>query len=331
MLLCGLATLRDRLRPARCIGGGADVVLLHLNAQGGLADATFLGAPGYMVDMILPGDGSVLLAAVLEIGGEELAQIRFGQTGWTAPACLSPAVLNAASFISDGISPGEFVSLTGFGIGPESGVVYQPGSQGEVPLSLGGVQVFFNGIPAPLLYVQSLQVNAQLPFEISPFEISTSTSGVTIVAVTLTYNNQTFGPYTLDSNWLGPPGIFRSQPGVSTQAAALNQDGSVNGPSNPADPGSVVAFFGTGYGPLVSPCATGGLNPPGPIPLYWTGTPIADTTTYTGYPVEYEGSAPALLCGIVQFNFQVPLSAAPGPFLLTPYINPGYGSTIFVR
>jgi hypothetical protein len=49
------------------------------------------------------------------------------------------------------------------------------------------------------------------------------------------------------------------------------------------------------------------------------------------YPLEYEGSAPTLLCGIVQFNFQVPPGAAPGPFLLTPYINPGYESTIFIQ
>jgi uncharacterized protein (TIGR03437 family) len=86
----------------------------------------------------------------------------------------------------------------------------------------------------------------------------------------------------------------------------------------------VVAFFGTGYGPLVPPCSTGGLNPPGPVPLYWSGSPI-------GYPVEYAGSAPTLLCGIEQFNFRVPLTAPPGPLLLTPYINPGYGSTIFIR
>jgi hypothetical protein len=100
----------------------------------------------------------------------------------------------------------------------------------------------------------------------------------------------------------------------------------VNGPSNPADPCSVVAFFGTGYGPLVRSCATGGLNPPGPVPLYWRGTSIGHSTT--GYPLEYKGSAPMLLCGIVQFNFQVPLKGPSGQFLLTPYINPGYGSTI---
>ena len=312
--------------PQPCYGGASDVVLLHLNAQGGLADSTYLGAhESSPFGLSLPGDGSVLLAALtVNIAAVSsgyvpvLAQITFGQPGWVAPACLSPDILNAASFLG-GISPGEFVSFTGFGIGPEIGVVYQPGRLGQAPTSLGGVNVYFNGIPAPLLYVQSRQVNAQVPFE-----VSTSTASVTSVAVTLSYNNQAFGPYMVSSNWLGSPGIFRLEPGVSTQAAALNQDETVNGPANPAAPGSLVTIFGTGYGPLVPSCATGGLNPPGAVPLYWAGTPI-------GYPVTYEGSAPTLLCGIAQFNFQVPLTAPSGPLLLTPYINPGYGSTIFVR
>lgn len=40
---------------------------------------------------------------------------------------------------------------------------------------------------------------------------------------------------------------------------------------------------------------------------------------------------PRAPCGIVQLNLQVPLNAPSGPFLLTPYINPGYGSSIYVK
>src|ERR1017187_9285299 len=103
--------------------------------------------------------------------------------------------------------------------GPQSGVAYQPGPHGEIPLSLGGVQVSFNGIPAPLIYVQSRQVNAQVPFEV----IGNTAS------VTLAFDNSTFGPYAVGIDVFGPQGIFRLQPGVSTQAAALNQDG-LSGP-----------------------------------------------------------------------------------------------------
>ena len=303
--------------PQPCFGGDFDVVVVHLNGQGGLADATYLGAwESQPTGLTLPGDGSVLLAAMAG-NSAVLARITFGQPGWSAPACLSPQVLNAATFVS-GVSPGEFVSLTGFGIGPQSGVAYQPGPQGETPLSLGGVQVSFSGIPAPLIYAQSRQVNAQVPFEVSG----------TTASVTLTYNDSTFGPFVVGIAAFGPQGIFRLQPGVSTQAAALNQDGSVNGPSHPAARGSVVSLFGTGYGPLNPPCATGALNPPGPVPLYYTSA--ADNGAAGAPVVLYAGGAPTLLCGIVQINMQVPLNAPSGPFLVAPH-DPGRGSTIFVQ
>ncbi|HXB70647.1 MAG TPA: hypothetical protein VNY05_20615 [Candidatus Acidoferrales bacterium] len=74
--------------------------------------------------------------------GVLLARIRFGGPGWSAPVCMSPDVVNAATLSSDGVAPGEFVSLTGFGIGPENPVVYQPvdqpGPPGQTPLALGG-------------------------------------------------------------------------------------------------------------------------------------------------------------------------------------------------
>jgi hypothetical protein len=68
------------------------------------------------------------------------------------------------------------------------------------------------------------------------------------------------------------------------QAAALNQDGTVNGADNPAARGSTVTFFGSGYGPLALPCPTGGLNPNAAVPLFFTGTPIQ-------LPVQYGGAA----------------------------------------
>jgi uncharacterized protein (TIGR03437 family) len=36
---------------------------------------------------------------------------------------------------------------------------------------------------------------------------------------------------------------------------------------------------------------------------------------------QYAGSAPTLVCGIVQINFQVPLNVAPGAFSFAPAIN----------
>ncbi|MGO9260805.1 MAG: hypothetical protein ACLQU1_31530 [Bryobacteraceae bacterium] len=42
------------------------------------------------------------------------------------------------------------------------------------------------------------------------------------------------------------PGIFTSNAQGSGQAAVANQDGTINGPSNPAPVGSTISIFGTG-------------------------------------------------------------------------------------
>jgi uncharacterized protein (TIGR03437 family) len=288
--------------PQPCHGGEWDVFVAHLGSGGGLLDATYFG--GSQNDspsgLALASDGSVLLAALTGDQGAVLARIRFGGPGWNAPACLSPDVVNAATLLSDGVAPGEFVTLTGWGIGPENGVVYQPGPQGQAPLALGGVRVLFDGQPAPVIYAQSRQVNALVPFEI----------GGSTTSVSLEYNGIAFGPFGMAVN-LANPAIFRLHPGVSTQAAAFNQDGAVNGPSNPASPGSVVSIYGTGFGPTNPPCATGGLNAPGPVNLALDGVVVGN-----GALAQYAGGGPTLLCGVVQINLVIPVQAPPGPFLL---------------
>src|SRR5262249_6477422 len=147
------------------------------------------------------------------------SKVQFGSGGWTAPACLSADVLNSATLDgSSGTAPGDLITLTGFGIGPDTGVVYQPDGQGNVPTQLGGVQVQFDGAPVPILYAQSRQINAIAPAGLG--SINTPHN------VTVSYNNQQFEP-ALASAIFGSPGIFRLQVGQSAQAAAINQDGTL--------------------------------------------------------------------------------------------------------
>lgn len=313
--------------PAICFQGStnrANGFLAHLNSNGALMDATYLGnSTGGNIDVnfvggLLPlADGSALVA-LHSSGNNVVSKVQFGSGGWTAPACLSTNVLNAAALDgSSGIAPGELITLTGFGIGPDIGVGYQPDAQGNIPTQLAGVQVLFDGAPVPVLYAQSRQINAIAP-------VGLGTTG-TPHNVTVTYNTQQFGPafaYTI----FGSPGIFRLQIGQSAQAAAINQDGTLNGPMNPAARGSVVAVWGTGYGQTNPPCPIGGLNVPDAVPL----SPGISALIYYVDPnlsgvqlasVQYAGSAPTLVCGIVQINFQVPVNVAPGTFSFSPAID----------
>jgi len=297
--------------------------LVHLNSSGALVDATYLGSSAggdvNFVGGILPLSGGAVLAAWHESGNTVLSKIQFGSEGWTAPACLSTNVLNAATLSgSGGIAPGELITLTGFGIGPDAGAVYEPGAQGSVPSQLAGVQVLCVGAPVPILYAQSRQINAIAPAGLP-------VNGTT--RVTVLYNNQQFGPATAQVSF-GRPGIFRLQSVRSAQAAAINQDGTINGPSNPAARGSVVSVWGTGYGPTDPPCSTGGLNHPKAEPL----SPGISALIYNVVPnplgvkiipatVQYAGSAPGLVCGVVQINFQVPADIAAGTFSFWPWIQ----------
>jgi len=121
---------------------------------------------------------------------------------------------------------------------------------------------------------------------------------------------------------------------------AVNQDGTVNSPSNPAAPGSYVSIWGTGFGSIDPPCATGGLNPFAAVNLNSNvsisayGAPIGETVS-----AAYAGSAPGMACGVDQINFQVP-SSAHGSTYLYPLVMvggqlPGYssfaGATIAVQ
>jgi uncharacterized protein (TIGR03437 family) len=302
-----------RSAPLICFQGSSNRTngfLAHLNPQGALIDATYLGnSTGGDVEAVgglLPLPAGGVLAAWTEGGAGAVSKVQFGGESWTPSACLSANVLNAATLTgTGGVAPGELITLTGFGVGPDIGVGYQPGQQGAVPTQLAGVQVLFDGAPVPILYAQSRQINAIAPARLS-------VSGTAQVSVI--YNDRRFEPVAVKTT-ASAPGIFRLQPGQSSQAVAINQDGTVNGPANPAPKGSIVAVWGTGYGETIPACSIGGLNVPFAAPLSPNGGLLV--TSLSGAkpaPVEYAGSAPSLLCGIQQINFQVPADATSGTF-----------------
>jgi uncharacterized protein (TIGR03437 family) len=281
----------------------------HLNSTGALQDATYYG--GGLGALAVSG-GTVRLSDP----PQTLAQIAFFAPGSSAPACLSTGAFNSATLSpAYGIVPGEVVTFTGLGLGPEQGVSYTPVAEGNAPVSLGGVQVFFNGVAVPIFYAQSNQVSVQAP---AGLPSSATVPAETTVAVSLNYHGTTVGPFTfpvVDVN----PGFFRLEPGVSAQAYAVNQDGTINSASNPAPRGSVIALWGTGFGLPAPSCPNGGLN------LYEADSLPPDTGVYVlpvqpngTFTVTYAGSAPTLACGIVQVNVEIGQNVTPGAVAITP-------------
>jgi uncharacterized protein (TIGR03437 family) len=105
------------------------------------------------------------------------------------------------------------------------------------------------------------------------------------------------------------PGLFTLNSSGRGQGAILNQDYTVNGPSNAAAGDSVVIFYGTGDG-QTSPAGVDGKPAVGTYPK-----PVAAVSVTIGgqaAEVLYAGAAPNFVAGVFQINARVPKGLAAG-------------------
>jgi len=63
------------------------------------------------------------------------------------------------------------------------------------------------------------------------------------------------------------PGLFTLNQSGTGQAAVVNQDGTINGPNNPAPAGSTIVLYGTGQGQVSPAVADGTAAPSAPLVL----------------------------------------------------------------
>ena len=236
----------------------------------------------------------------------------------TAPLPTITAVVNAASFTSGPVAPGEIVTIGGTAMGPTPGVGLQlDTSLANVLTTIGGVQVLFSGIPAPLIFVSASQINAVVPYGIA---------GLLNPFVQVKYLGQTSNAFPLTSATTAP-GIFTANAQGSGPGAILNGSGSLNGPGNPAPKGSTVVLYMTGEGQTTPTGKSGSVTCPAntvcnisqiPVPLL----PIA--ISVGGVPASYSfaGEAPGLIAGVLQINVQIPANAPSGNVQLVVSIGP---------
>ncbi|MBV9771951.1 MAG: hypothetical protein JOZ32_20430, partial [Bryobacterales bacterium] len=299
------ATAVDFPYPANVVRIGQDFVL-QLNADGSAISAFYSLPNGAAAQQLgLDRAGNLLLLS----SNGTVARFNPGTTANT-PSIL--AIANAAKLSAgEGFSAGEIATIFGIGIGPANAASGAPNQSGIFPTELGGVQVLFNGQPAPLLYAGPSQINFQVPYEFMNLQ---AVQVVTPGGTTLSFN-----PPAINSL-----GIFQSSPGF---AAALNQDLTVNSASNPARTGSIIALYVTGLSTLdnnvnqdqvfladgqVASSASNNF-----------GQQVAATTTQPAtlnLPVLYAGPAPGLINGVSQVNLQLPLS--------DPFTGAWYGAPI---
>jgi uncharacterized protein (TIGR03437 family) len=292
----------------------------------------------------LSPDGSSLttiFTAPYESAGLAITSITNGVTAMGyAGTCLTASpgagpslvgIENSGGFsISNAIAPYELVSLVGLGVGPQTSAGTQV-LKGVVTNSLEGVQVLFNGIPAPLLSVGPTQINAVVPGEV--YASATTTLEIVTPAGTLQ------GP-VIPVN-ASQPGVFTNS--VSGSAAALNQDGSVNSAANPAPLGSIVTVWVSGAGISSAEQSDGAIvtipgNPTLPVSAFLGGSGFAFSAVIGQLPagpvsleVLYAGDAQGMVAGITQVNFRLPAESSlvsPGNLVLSLQVgdaqSPGF-------
>jgi uncharacterized protein (TIGR03437 family) len=233
-------------------------------------------------DLVITSNGGFSAAGLL--GGLWI------ETPTSGPSLL--AIMNAAGGqYSSAVARMELVTLYGLGIGPVTALNGQV-QNGGFTSSLGGYQVLFDSISAPLLYVGAGQINAVVPRFVGP---STHITVVTPAGIA-------DGP-TLPVSAVAP-GIFRDS--TTGLALALNQDGSVNSPSNPAKAGSIVTVFATGGG--ATGFEDGAIVPDG----VYNAPEAVWVVGERSFEVVSAGDAPGLVAGVMQINFRLPVSLPTG-------------------
>jgi uncharacterized protein (TIGR03437 family) len=195
--------------------------------SGDLSTLLFSGYFGDTQDFTLQGlavsaNGSVMLGGVT---GNNSNTVPFDI--WVNSLMLAPppvlrvdAVVNAASLLDGAISAGETVVVNGAGFGTNA------------QLSIGGVAVQPISMTATTI---TATVPQGVPAGAAEVEVTSggASSNQVLVAVAAT-----------------SPGIFSQNGSGFGQGYILNKDGTLNTPSNPANPGDPIAIFATGVGPV---------------------------------------------------------------------------------
>ena len=194
----------------------------------------------------------------------------------------------AGGDLSGRVAPAEVISIYGLHLGVSAPVYASFDASGFLPTTLDGIQVAFNGIPAPLLYVSDTQINAVVPLGLV---------NMPSASLRLTLNSGALPDFRVVVD-TAIPQVARNADG---SAASINQDGTVNSATHPAPAGSFVSIWATGigYAPgMDGQMATSAQN-------FFTCL-IHDLAANQDIVPSYAGTAPGMVTGVVQINFQVP-------------------------
>lgn len=296
--------------------GGSDAFWVRLDRNGELLQSNFIGGTTDTgAGPVIVSDDRAFVVEGASMSPFTMSLLQLAPATTYAAGPVVGCAGNAASLRAYSFAPGEIVSLFGSGLGPQTAATWQDSATKQAPTTLSGVQVTFDGLPAPLLYVQDAQINAIVPWSLAtePQAQMCITSGQGSQCSTIAVGQVS-------------PAVFQGSPG---HAAAINQDGTLNSAQNPAPPGSIVSIFLTGLGPLAPAPADGSIISL-PLPamnLPWSviyqNSLLFPNLGFGHADVLYAGPAPLEVAGLYQINFR---TAPAGSFNYTVVLNVQQGT-----
>ncbi|HWZ32633.1 MAG TPA: protease pro-enzyme activation domain-containing protein [Bryobacteraceae bacterium] len=263
---------------------GTGPATLNISMAGaGLADGLYQATLVFQSNNTLPQSANVYLYFV--VGKPNITQ-----------------VLNAASLVDSGLSPGLIFAIKGTGLGSPIGQNTFLDDNGRITNDISGVEVFVNNVRAPLLYLSAGQINAVVPYEVA----KSVGQRVSVQVV----NNGVNSNFVTDLVVPTAPAIF---PLGGGQGAIRNADNSVNGPGNGAARGSFIAIYGTGEGQTNPPGIDGRIANDSLPNLPRPAAPFSITIGGVTANSVYDGAVPGSFEGFFQVNAQIPNSVPSGP------------------
>ncbi|WP_031499129.1 putative Ig domain-containing protein [Bryobacter aggregatus] len=251
--------------------------------------------------------GTTFFTAKVSDGNGTSAYSYFGISVAAPGSPVIHAITSAASYATNGVVPGELITLFGGTLGPQNLTSFSL-VDGKVPSLLAATRVLFDGVPAPVIYTSYGQASVVTPFSM------VSKHSVRVVVEYQTYQSTPFLLPVLSSR----PGIFTVDSSGRGPGAILNQNSSVNSSSNRAAKESVVVLYLTGGGSMTPEGVEGDVS---------SGTSSLNQqtlVTINNQPatVQYSGNAPGLVQGVIQVNVKLPPGTVSGENAISVQIGP---------
>ena len=229
------------------------------------------------------------------------AQMTPALPGSPKPVTAANAVTSGASGVVGGVSPGEILVLYGQNLGPKDLVPGDVSPAGIFDNCLARTIVYFDGVPAPLIYSLAGQVSAIAPYSLAGKsstqvvleykDARSDTIALPVVAARPAF-------FTLNSSGKGPGAFLDLAYGLITD-------------QNPALRGGYAQLYATGAGQTNPGGADGALA----LDYQHLPAPVLPVRVFVGgveADVVYAGAAPGAVAGLLQVDIKIPDGAPTG-------------------